>query len=388
MEFATAERLQKLPPYLFAELDRMRDEVAAKGMDIIDLGVGDPDQPTPDFIVEALCKAAHDPATHHYPAYSGMGSFRQTAARWFARRFGQEFDPDREVITLIGSKEGLAHFPFAFINPGDVVLTPSPAYPVYHNCTILAGGMPVEMPLRPENDFLPDLEAIDPQDLARAKVLIINYPNNPTAACADLDFFRRVVDFCREHRLILVSDAAYTEMAYDGYRPPSVMQVEGAREVAIEFHSLSKTFNMTGWRIGFAVGNPSLIAGLGKMKSQIDSGAFNAVQQAGITALEDTSDFVPRMQKLYQGRRDVLVEGLRKLGFAVQPPKATFYIWCPCPKGMSSSEFCAKLLTECGVVTTPGNGFGDPGEGFVRFALTLGRERLEEAVARMAKLDL
>ncbi len=267
-----------------------------------------------------------------------------------------------------------------------MLLTPSPAYPVYHNCTILAGGVPYEMPLTAEHDFLPDLAAIPGEVLKKAKALVVNYPNNPTAACADLSFYEKVVEFGREHKLIVVSDNAYCEMAYDGYRPPSILEVKGAKEIAIEFHSLSKTFNMTGWRLGFAAGNPELVAGLGRVKSQIDSGAFNAVQLAGVTALNDTSEFTAGMRALYQARRDVMVRGLNSLGLAVKPPRATFYLWCPCPQGVKSAEFSARVLNECGVVCTPGNGFGGPGEGYVRFALTVGRERLEEAVDRMAKL--
>ena len=291
MNFATADRLSLLPPYLFAELDRMRDEVAAKGVDIIDLGVGDPDLPTPPFVIDAMKKALEDDSTHHYPAYTGMGKFREVAAGWLKKRFGLKLDPASEMITLIGSKEGLAHFPFAFLNPGDVLLAPSPAYPVYHNCTLLAGGVPYQMPLLKKNDFLQDLDAVPADVLKKAKVLVVNYPNNPTAACADLSYFEKVVAFAKEHGLILISDAAYTEMSFDGFNPPSILEVDGAKDVAIEFHSLSKTFNMTGWRIGFAAGNKSLVAGLGKVKSQIDSGAFNAVQEAGIAALLDESTF-------------------------------------------------------------------------------------------------
>jgi LL-diaminopimelate aminotransferase len=317
-----------------------------------------------------------------------MSRFRDTAAAWYSRRFGVELDPAAEVITLIGSKEGLAHFPLAFVNPGEVVLCPSPAYPVYRSSTIMAGGEPVEMPLLPENGFLPDLEAIDPEVLARAKVLIINYPNNPTAACAEVEFYEKVAAFARAHGLMVVSDAAYTEMAYDGYQPPSFLQAAGAREVGIEFHSLSKTYNMTGWRLGFAVGNRELVAGLGQVKSQIDSGAFDAVQVAGIAALEGDQGCVEEMRALYKGRRDVLVAGLQAAGLAVEPPRATFYVWCPCPQGLGSAEFTKRLLDECGIVSTPGVGFGQPGEGFVRFALTVSRERLSEAVERMQKLGL
>jgi LL-diaminopimelate aminotransferase len=386
MSFETAQRLQKLPPYLFAELDRLRDEVRKKGVDIIDLGVGDPDQPTPGHIIARLAEAAQDPSTHRYPAYTGMSSFREVAAAWFKKRFGPELDPGSEVITLIGSKEGIAHFPFAFVNPGEVVLCPSPAYPVYANSTVLAGGEPVEMPLLRQNNFLPDLDAISAEALDRAKIIIINYPNNPTAAVADLGFYQRVVDFSRQHGLILISDAAYTELTFDDFVAPSVLEIPGAKEVAIEFHSLSKTFNMTGWRLGFAVGNADLVTGLGKIKSQIDSGAFDAVQLAGMAALEGNGESVRRMCDMYKGRRDVLVTGLKGLGLEMEMPKATFYVWCPCPQGMTSQDFCMKMLTECGVVTTPGNGLGSAGEGYVRMALTVGEERLKEAVDRLKGL--
>jgi LL-diaminopimelate aminotransferase len=388
MSHERAQRLQLLPPYLFKEIDRLRDQVRARGVDIIDLGVGDPDQPTPAHVIEALCQAAQDPATHKYPAYSGLSRFREVAADWYGRRFGVKLDAAKEVITLIGSKEGLAHFPLAFIDPGDVVLCPSPAYPVYHSSTLMAGGRPVPMPLYKENGFLPDLEAIPKEALAKARIIIINYPNNPTAAVADLDFYARVVDFAHRHQLIVVSDAAYTEMAYDGLKPPSFLEVPGAREVGIEFHSLSKTYNMTGWRLGFAVGNAELVAGLGQVKSQIDSGAFDAVQLAGIAALTADQKCVTEMTAMYQERRDVLVKGLKGLGLAVEAPKATFYVWCPCPAGMSSADFTARLLNECGIVSTPGNGFGASGEGFVRFALTVDKARLAEAVERLAKLGL
>jgi LL-diaminopimelate aminotransferase len=388
MAFERAERLKKLPPYLFQEIDRLREEVRKRGVDIIDLGVGDPDQPTPGHIIKKLQEAAADPATHRYPAYSGMSRFRDSAAAWYSRRFGVELDPASEVITLIGSKEGLAHFPLAFVNPGEVVLCPSPAYPVYRSSTIMAGGEPVEMPLLADNGFLPDLEAIPAETLERAKVLVINYPNNPTAACADMDFYTRVAEFAKAHGLMVVSDAAYTEMAYDGHEPPSFLQAPGAREVGIEFHSLSKTYNMTGWRLGFAVGNAELVAGLGQVKSQIDSGAFDAVQVAGIAALEADQTCVEEMRALYKGRRDVLVAGLRAAGLAVEPPRATFYVWCPCPAGLPSAEFTKRLLNECGIVSTPGVGFGEPGEGYVRFALTVDKERLSEAVERMQKLGL
>ncbi|MEW5914048.1 MAG: LL-diaminopimelate aminotransferase [Thermodesulfobacteriota bacterium] len=388
MEFERAERLRLLPPYLFKEIDRLREEVRSKGVDIIDLGVGDPDQPTPEHIIQSLCRAAADPATHRYPAYSGMNRFRSSVAGWYQRRFGVEVEAAREVITLIGSKEGIAHFPLAFINPGDKVLVPSPAYPVYRASTVLAGGVPVEMPLLKKNGFLPDLKAIDPATAKQAKAMVINYPNNPTAAVAEVDFYAQVVEFAREYGLIVISDAAYSEMGYEDYRAPSFLQAPGAKEVGIEFHSLSKTYNMTGWRLGMAVGNATLVGGLAQVKSQIDSGAFDAVQLAGITALEASQDCVEQMRLMYQGRRDVLVAGLQKLGLEVEPPKATFYVWCAVPKGVSSAEFTMKLLSQAGVVSTPGNGFGADGEGYVRFALTVDKERMAEAVERLAKLGL
>ena len=388
MEIIRAQRLQKLPPYLFKEIDRLRDEVRSQGVDIIDLGVGDPDQPTPANIIKRLTEAAADPSTHKYPAYSGMNRFRASAAAWYKRRFDVDLVPEKEVITLIGSKEGLAHFPFAFVNPGDVVLVPSPAYPVYNSSTIMAGGVPVEMPLTKENGFLPDLDAIDPATAKAAKIMVVNYPNNPTAAVADADFYQRLVEFALANDIIVVSDAAYTEMAFDGYQPLSFMQTPGAMEVGIEFHSLSKTYNMTGWRLGFAVGNAELVGGLGQVKSQIDSGAFDAVQIAGIEALEGDQSCLDDMRALYTERRDVLVEGLQGLGLEVEKPKATFYVWCATPKGMKSADFTKRLLSECGIVTTPGNGFGAPGEGYVRFALTVDKARMAEALERMKKLEL
>lgn len=387
MAFETAERLKRLPPYLFKEIDRLKAELLMKGVDVINLGVGDPDLPTPGHIIEKLKQASEDVRNHQYPSYSGMNDFRESVARWYQRRFGVELDPFTEVLTLIGSKEGLAHLPLAFIDPGDLALVPTPAYPVYQVATMFAGGESYFMPLLKENQFLPDLNAI-PSDVARrAKLLFINYPNNPTGATAERDFFERVIRFAREHEIIVCHDAAYTEMAFDGYRPMSFLEVPGAKDVGIEFHSLSKTYNMTGWRLGFAVGNAEILEGLGQIKSNIDSGAFNAVQWAGIAALESDQNCVIEMQKIYQERRDVLIEGLNQAGLYPQVPKATFYIWCPTPQGYTSKEFTSLLLKEAGIVTTPGSGFGEPGEGYVRMALTVSKERTEEAVARIRKLS-
>jgi LL-diaminopimelate aminotransferase len=382
-----AERLKQLPPYLFQEIDRLKAELMAKGVDVINLGVGDPDLPTPGHIVEELGRAAKDPANHQYPSYSGMNDFKGSVARWYGRRFGVELDPGSEVLTLIGSKEGIAHFPLAFINPGDLALVPSPAYPVYYITTMFAGGESYFMPLLRENGFLPDLKAIPPDVARRAKLIFINYPNNPTGATAERDFFRRIIDFAREYDLIVCHDAAYTEMGFDGYRPMSFLELPGAKDVGIEFHSLSKTYNMTGWRLGFAVGNAGILDGLGQVKSSIDSGQFNAVQYAGIAALEADQSCVAEMQKIYQDRRDALIGGLREIGLHPEVPKATFYVWCPIPAKYKSKEFTALLLREAGIVTTPGSGFGEPGEGYIRLALTVSKERIEEAIQRIRKIS-
>lgn len=388
MTFTPASRLSQLPPYLFKEIDRLKAEVEAKGVDVINLGVGDPDQPTPDFVVKALKESAGNPAHHQYPSYVGMQSFRVAAADWCKRRFNLDLDPSSEIITMIGSKEGIAHFPLAYLNEGDVALIPTPGYPVYHSATLFAGGTSHFMPLVEENNYLPDYDAIPADVLAKAKIMFLNYPNNPTGAIADKAFFEKTVAFAKKHNIIVAHDAAYSEMSYDGYRPISFLEVDGARDIGIEFHSLSKSFNMTGWRIAFAIGNADIINAFGQVKSNIDSGAFNPIQEAGIEAMNRDQEFIPSMQKLYQERRDVLVAGLKEKGLEVEPPKATFYIWCKTPKGMTSSEFTSLLLQEAGIVTTPGSGFGDPGEGYVRFALTVSKERLAEAVDRIKKISI
>jgi len=382
-----AQRLKKLPPYLFKEIDRKKEEVMSRGVDIIDLGVGDPDLPTPAHIIKALTRAAEDPANHRYPSYSGMHDFKYAVTEWYRERFGVELDPHMEVVSLIGSKEGIAHFPLAFIDPGDVALVPSPAYPVYHIATLFAGGESYFMPLISLNEFLPDLDAIPAETAARAKVMFLNYPNNPTAAVADLEFFDRIVEFAGRHNIAVCHDAAYTEMAFDGYRPPSFLAAAGAKEVGIEFHSLSKTYNMTGWRIGFAVGNRDLIDGLGTIKSNVDSGVFQAVQIAGIEALRKDQACVGDMIEVYSRRRDVMVSGLREAGFELEAPKATFYLWIKVPTGFTSTELASRFL-EQGVVVTPGNGFGDPGEGYFRVAVTQKKERLLEAIDRIKAMKL
>jgi LL-diaminopimelate aminotransferase len=379
-----ADRLKQLPPYLFAELDRKKAEARSRGVDVIDLGVGDPDLPTPDNIINKLAEAAREPRYHRYPSYTGMNEFRKAVSRWYKKRAEVELEPIQQVVSLIGSKEGIAHIPLAFINPGDVVLVPSPAYPVYAIATMFAGGIPHEMPLLKENHFLPDLGVISADILSRAKMMFLNYPNNPTAAPATLDFFRTVVDFAEKHNIMICHDFAYSEMAFDGYVPPSFLEIPGASDVGIEFHSLSKTYNMTGWRIGWAAGNAEIISGLGRIKSNIDSGIFEAIQVAGIEALEGDQQSLADMSNIYSERRDVLVGGLQKLGINVEPPKATFYVWFEVPSGYTSATFAALLLEKSGIVATPGNGFGAPGEGYVRMALTVSKERLIEAVERMA----
>lgn len=381
-----SDRLISLPPYLFKEIDRQKEEVRKRGVDIIDLGVGDPDMPTPPHIIEALNKAAIDPANHRYPSYSGMGDFNEAVARWYKRRFNVDLDYENEVVTLIGSKEGIAHIPLAFINSGDLALVTSPGYPVYHIGVQFAGGQAYFMDLLKENDFLPDLNAVPEEIADKARMMFINYPNNPTSAVAKKSFFQEVVTFAESHNIIVCHDAAYTEMAFDGYRPISFLEVEGAKAVGIEFHSLSKTYNMTGWRVGFAVGREEIIQALGQIKSNIDSGAFQAVQVAGIAALEDNQGCVDNMNKVYTERRDILVDGLVELGLSVEKPRATFYVWIEVPKGYNSAEFTSHLLSKGGIVVTPGNGFGEAGEGYVRMALTVDKERLKEAIERIKSI--
>jgi len=377
--------MDHLPPYLFARIDEMKEEKLRQGVDVIDLGVGDPDLPTPPHIVEALCTAARDPANHHYPSYAGMLAYREAVAEWYQGRFGVDLDPEKEVLALIGSKEGIAHIAEAFVNPGEVVLASDPGYPVYKTSTLFAEGKVYEMPIRAENVFLPALDDIPTDVVKQAKLMFINYPNNPTAAIAPLSFFEEVVEFAREHNIVVVHDNAYSEIAFDGYRAPSFLEADGAMEVGVEMHSLSKTYNMTGWRIGMACGSPDIIAGLGRVKTNVDSGAFNAVQHAAITALTGPQDSVVRACSVYQERRDVLVSGLSEIGFDVQAPKATFYVWVPVDDSMA---FAAQLLDQAGIVATPGVGFGRNGEGFVRFAITRSIERISEAVDRMRGLDL
>lgn len=380
-----SDRLSHLPPYLFARIDEMKAEQARRGVDIIDLGVGDPDLATPPHIVDALCTAARDPANHHYPSYAGMPAFRSEVAAWYQRRFHVQLDPSTETLALMGSKDGIAHIAEAFVNPGEYVLSPNPGYPVYRTSTLFAEGRVHDLPLTAENGFLPDLAAV-PQEIARkARLLFINYPNNPTGAVAPDGFYREVVDFASENDVIVVSDNAYSEISFDGYKATSFLETPGSMDVGIEMHSLSKTYNMTGWRIGMAVGNPDVLAGLGRVKTNVDSGVFNAVQYAAIAALSGPQDCIREACAIYRERRDVLVQGLSDLGYTIPSPKATFYVWLRVDDSMT---FAARLLNEAGVVATPGVGFGEHGEGYVRFAITRSVERIREAIARMEKVGL
>lgn len=382
MQFA--KRLEKIPTYLFAEINRKREELVAKGVDVINIGVGDPDYPTPAHIVQAMHEAIDDSSNHNYPPYQGTKDYRKAAVKWMERRFDVKgLDPDKEVVASIGSKEAIHNTFLAFVESGDYTLIPDPGYPVYRTSTIFAGGEPYAMPLKAENSFLPDLKAI-PQEVAqKAKLLWINYPNNPTGALATLEFFEELVDYCNRYEILLCHDHAYSEMAYDGYQPPSVLQVEGAKEVAIEFHSLSKSYNMTGWRVGFVVGNANGIEGLNQVKTNVDSGVFKAIQRAAIAGFETTPEELQKVTSVYQNRRNIIVAGLKSLGWPLEAPKATLYVWVPVPKGYSSTEFVTLLLDKCGLIVPPGNGYGAVGEGFFRIALTVPDEKMHEAIQRM-----
>jgi len=384
--FKLSKKLQNLPPYLFVEIDRAKRKARAEGRDIIDLGIGDPDQPTPRHIIEALYKAAQEPANHRYALDQGMPVLRQSIARWYKNRFNVELNPDTEILPLIGSKEGIAHFPLAFLNTGDYSLVPDPCYPPYKGGTILAGGRIYLMPLKEENNFLPDIKKIPIHIRKKAKIMYINYPNNPTSSCAENNFYSHVAEYALKYKIIVISDLAYSEIAYDGYKPRSFLEIKGAKDIGIEFHSLSKTYNMTGWRIGWACGNSGLISALAKVKSNIDSGIFSAIQLAGVTALDTPTGHIIDMSRIYQERRDTLIRGLNSLGFKITAPKATFYVWLKIPHKTSSLEFAGLLLDKADIVVTPGIGFGKYGEGYIRIALTVPKEKIEEAIKRLKKV--
>jgi len=379
-----ASRLEKIPPYLFARIDKKKEEARKKGIDLIDFGIGDPDIPTPANIIEKMKEATENSRNHRYPSYEGMYAFRKAVADWYKKRFSVKLNPDDEVVTLIGSKEGIAHIPWAYVENGDIVLVPSPGYPVYKISTLLAGGTPYIMPLKEENNFLPDLDKIPKDALKKAKLLFINYPNNPTGAHGDDDFFKKVIHIAKEYDILVCHDAAYSEISYDGYQPKSFLEFDPEKKYSIEFHSLSKTYCMTGWRIGFAVGNKDAIYNLGKLKTNIDSGVFQAIQQAGIEALTGDQTSLEELKKRFQKRRDMVVDGLKSLGIHVRKPLATFYIWAKVPKKYKSEEFCERLIEKTGIVVTPGNGFGDEGEGYFRISLTINEKKIKEAMKRLA----
>jgi LL-diaminopimelate aminotransferase len=378
----------RIPPYLFAEIDRKVRAKREAGVDVISLGVGDPDQPTPARIVSALQEAAADPANHQYPSYFGLRELREAIADWYDGRFGVSLDPESEILPTLGSKDGISHAPFAFVNPGDVVLAPSPGYPVYQTGALMADGEAYLMPLTEAARWLPDFDAI-PADVARrAKLMWLNYPNNPTAAVADLAFFERAVRFCREHDVILCHDAPYSEIAFGGYRPPSLLEVPGAREIGLEFHSVSKTYNMTGWRLGWICGSADLIATVGQLKTNVDSGIFQAVQWAAIEALRGGEADTQRANEVYARRHRKVADTLNGLGWRLEPPKATFYVWAPVPEGYDSIGFAAHVLDQAAVNITPGVGFGPHGEGYFRLSVTASDERLDEALERLRRLKV
>lgn len=378
-----SERLEKIPPYLFAEIDRKIAEAKAKGADVISLGIGDPDTPTLPPVVEAMHKAIDNPANHDYPPYNGTAAFRKAACDWMHKRFCVELDPDTEMLANIGSKEAIAHVFFAFVDKGDYTLIPDPGYPVYKNATIFAGGTPFAMPLLEENGYLPDFDKI-PEDVAKkSKLMFLNYPNNPTGAVCDLEFLKKAVDYCKKYDILLCFDQAYCEMTYDGYVAPSVLQVEGGKDVAIEFYSHSKSYNMTGWRVGWVCGNKDAVKALGTIKNNIDSGTFKAIQDAAIAAFNADQSYIDNLNKMYQERRDAAEEGLRELGWNIKPSKATFYLWLPVPKGMTSEEFVTLMLEKANVVVPPGNGYGKYGEGYFRVALTKDVETIKKCIQRM-----
>lgn len=380
-----AQRIAVLPPYLFAEIDKKISAKKAAGVDVVSLGIGDPDQPTPAHIVDRMKRELDRPSNHRYPSYYGLPEFRRSVADWYKRRFDVDLHPDNEIIPLIGSKEGIAHIYLALVDPGDVALVPDPGYPVYAMGAILAGGKTHNMPLLEENGFLPDFSLI-PSDVAKAaRLMWLNYPNNPTAAVATPEFYAEAVAFCKQHDIVLCHDFAYSELTYDGYVAPSIFEIPGARDVAVEFHSLSKTYNMTGWRIGWCCGNQDVVEALSRVKTNIDSGIFNAIQYAGIEALEGPQDCVEDMKKLYVSRRDRMVARLRELGWVVEAPKGAVYLWMRVPSGYTSASFATHMLDEAGVVVSPGNAYGPSGEGYIRMTLTLADDRIDEALDRIQK---
>ena len=380
-----ANRIINVPPYLFAEVEKKRADMISRGIKVIDLSIGDPDMPTPKRILRKFHRAVNDPKTHNYPPYEGTKEFREAVTKWYKKRFNVVLDPNSEVLSLIGSKEGIAHVFLAFIDPGDYALIPDPGYPVYNVATILAGGIPYPVPLLKSNGFIPNLKAIDKEIVKRSKLLFVNYPGNPTAAVAGKEFYAEAVDFCRKNNILLCSDLAYSEVSFDGYKPMSVLGIPGAKDIAIEFHSLSKTYNMTGWRIGMAVGSSYAISALSTIKTNIDSGVFKAIQIAGVEALSGPQKEIDKMNKIYAERRNILVDGLNSLGWKLDRPKASFYVWAPVPNGYTSASFVKHLLEKAGVLVVPGSGYGKNGEGYFRISITTDKSNIREAISRMRK---
>lgn len=383
-----ADRLGSLPPYVFARLDELKAKAREQGLDLIDLGMGNPDGPTPQPVVEAAIAAIQDVANHGYPPFEGTATFRRTITDWYHRRYGVTLDPDGEALPLLGSKEGLAHLAMAYINPGDIVLVPNPAYPAHFRGPLIAGGEIYNLPLKAENDWLIDLGAIPDSVAERAKILYFNYPNNPTAATAPRELFEDIVAFARKHEILLVHDLCYAELAFDGYHPTSLLEIPGAKEIGVEFHTLSKTYNMAGWRVGFVVGNRHVIQGLRTLKTNLDYGIFSALQRAAETALNLPDSYLDVVQARYRTRRDFLIDGLGQLGWDVPRTKATMYLWVPCPPQVSSTDFALSVLQQTGVVVTPGNAFGTGGEGYVRISLIAECDRLGEALNRLRQANI
>jgi LL-diaminopimelate aminotransferase len=385
---APAERIQALPPYVFARLDELKARAREQGLDLIDLGMGNPDGATPHPVVEAAIAALQNPANHGYPPFEGTASFRRAITNWYQRRYDVDLDPDSEALPLRGSKEGLTHLAIAYINPGDLVLVPSPAYPAHFRGPLIAGGKVHSLILKPENNWLIDLAAIPDAVAQRAKILYFNYPSNPTAATAPREFFAEIVAFARKYEILLVHDLCYAELAFDGYQPTSLLEIPGAKEIGVEFHTLSKTYNMAGWRVGFVVGNRHIIQGLRTLKTNLDYGIFAALQSAAETALQLPDVYLHEVQARYCRRRDFLIQGLAQLGWNIPKTKATMYLWIPCPVGMGSTDFALSVLQQTGVVCTPGNAFGVAGEGYVRMSLIADCDRLQEVLRRFKQANI
>ncbi len=382
------ERIKRIPPYIFAEIDKKKAEAKAKGMDIVDLGIGDPDLPTPDFILDKMAEAIRKPQNHDYPPYQGTPAFRESVAQWFEGRFGVSLNPETEVLSLIGSKEGIAHSFLSFMDPGDIAIVPDPGYPAYAVSALIAGGEPYYVQVNEENNYEPDLDSIPQEIIDKSTLIFLNFPGNPTGSLASDAFYEKAIAWAKKHNILICNDLAYSEVYYDGEKPRSILEFPGAMDIAIEFHSLSKTFNMTGWRVGMVVGNEEAVQTLGKIKTNMDSGVFKAIQETAAYALLNGDEFIASQNKIYQERRDIIVNGLRECGWDIQAPKATFYIWLPVPEGKKSQDFTIELLEKTGVLVVPGTGYGPNGEGYFRISITTSNDRLEEAIKRFKQHNI